>query len=109
VQPIAAYHKARRVLGAIRERDFYCLLALLKLNCLVAPFDLNTVLLGRVDQKLLKLCTPDSDQGETKAFSHSIWRNIIIDENVLLSVQGGAVNHPIWRSAGNLFNEAGDE
>lgn len=109
MQPIAAHDKACCVLDAIRECDFYCVLALLVLNCLVTPFDLDTVLLSRVDQKPLKLCTPDADEGEAKLFSRCIWRNISLSENVLLSVQGGAVNHPIRRIAGDSFNEAGDE
>lgn len=49
MQPITTYDKARCLFGTIRERDFHCIFALLKFNGLVAPLDLDAMLLGRVD------------------------------------------------------------
>jgi hypothetical protein len=109
MQPIAAYDKARRVLGTIRERNVHGILALLEFHGLVAPLDLDTMLLGRIDQKLLKLWAPDSNNGEAKSRSHRSWRDIVINEDILHSTQAGTVNHPIWRMARYLFQELWDE
>jgi hypothetical protein len=109
MQPIATYDKTRRVLDAIREHDFHRILALLKLNGLVSPLDLNTVLLRCVDQKFMKFYPADPYHGKAESFSHQLWRDDTIDENLLLSIQGGTVNYPIRRFAWYLFHKLGDE
>jgi hypothetical protein len=109
MQSIAAYDKARRVFGTIRERNVHGILALLEFHGLVTPLDLDAMLLGRIDQKLLKLWAPDSNNGEAKSLSHRSWRNIVINEDILHSTQAGTVNHPIWRMARYLFQELWDE